>query len=574
MIHLFRRFLPLLLGPLGAFLGSTSGLILHQLLSRGVRYFWAPWLGWKWTLGLLAYPALGFLIAIPFVSAYPGAPTRLRSPAGRAQDMHLRMWIACFASVYLPLGIGVLYLRWWGAPSLPIPFTDVYLYSGSRGDLMTVMTGLAVLGPFCGLGVERLLRGLPRVLRLLVGPPLAWLLVTGGVLAAVLAAGGGAVTWPDADPFGPLLQPISQAGWDTSLLLALITVVTGCFAGAFAAIGVGLPALSGLPDPTPSATRRRWALPMLAVAVSGALAAGAMVQGYGVDSLRWFDRTIRPGRTDLVGTLVAPADQDVIQLQPEEEGFYILEFPRPGARGRHWVSISGYELPAGRADRMRYLLEVPSYLYPVEITVQPSWPVRTGVSEYSGPVRFEHVPLRNTEVLEGRQELRIAPGQTGQWSFDVTDHSSEIVLDPSVASRWTFLAGRVSYTGEWSYSPGWSVVFMRVLVDGHEVYSSVLGDEGNIYEGETLLVAQPTPGESAPQISVWLQPATRPGETLTMPVLARGLTPGEPLVQARSGTTLLSVRGGDEFELLPEPGGAFAAGGLLPGSPDAANLAV
>ncbi len=573
MIHVFRRFLPLLLGPAGAFLGSLTGLALHQGLSRGVRYFWAPWLGWKWTIGLLAYPLLGFLIAIPFLSSYPGAPVRLRSDLGRAQDLHLRNWVAAFVSAYLPLGIGALYARWWGAPSLPIPFTDVYLYSGSRGDLVTVMIGVAVLGPFCGMGVERLLRGWPRWLRLAIGPPLATVLAMGGVLAAVLGAGAIATTWPEADPYGPLLQPLAQVGWDTGLLLALCTVVCGAFTGAFAAIGVGFPALAMLPDPTPAASRRRWAAPMLAVAVCGALAAAALVHGYGLDSLRWVQEPIRPGRTELVGTLVAPADQDVLQLHPEQEGFYLLEFPRPGARGRHWVSIQGAELPTARADRLRYLVEVPSYMPPMDVLVQPSWPTRTGVSEYSGPVRFDHVPVRSTEVLEGRRELELGPGQTGQWSFNVTDQPSELVLDPTVATRWTFLAGRVSYTGEWSYAQGWSVVFMRVTVDGKEVYSTVLGDEGHTLEAENLLVARAGDGP-APRISVWLDPATRPGETLTMPVIGEALRPGDPLLQARDGASVLAVGAGDQLSVRPEPGGLFTRVGVLPLSPQATGMSI
>lgn len=574
MIHVFRRFLPLLLGPAGAALGSLSGLAAHQLLSRSVRYFWAPWLGWNWLIGLLVYPAIGFLIAIPFVSAYPGGPMRLRSDEGRAQDLHLRMWIAAFVAAYLPIGIGVLYTRWWAAPSLPLPFTDVYLYAGSRGDLMTVMVGIAVLGPFCAFGVERLLRGLPRLLRLLLGPPLAAILATGGVLAASLVAGALTATWAQGEPYVPLLQPLAQHGWDTGLMLALLTVVAGCFTGAFAAIGIGLPALAGLPDPTPSASRRRWALPVLAVALSGALGFGAMVHGYGADSVRGIDRKIEPGITELVGTLVAPADQDILQLHAENGGFYLFEFPRPGSRGRHWVAIPGYELPSGRADRLRYLIEIPEYTSTTEVTVQPSWPTRTGVSEYSGTVRFEHVPLWTQDSLTGRHELGVGPGQLGQWTVDASEKPTELVLDPRVATRWTFLAGRVGYTDEWNYTPGWSVVFLRVTVDGQEVHSSVLGDEGGTFEGETVLVAQTSPGEDAPQVSVWLQPATRPGETLTIPVIAQGLAPGEPLVHARLGLSVLAVGGGERLDLLPEPGGAFASVAVHPTNPAGADLQI
>ncbi len=564
MIHVFRRFLPLLLGPAGALLGSLSGLALHQLLSRSVRYFWAPWLGWNWLIGLLVYPAIGFLIAIPFLSAYPGSPLKLRSEEGRAQDLHLRMWIAAFVSAYLPVGIGVLYSRWWGAPSLPIPFTDVYLYAGSRGDLMSVMVGIAVLAPFCAFGVERLLRGLPRILRLLVGPPVAALLAAGGVLAAALATGAFTTTWAQGEAYGTLMQPLAQHGWDTGLMLSLLTVVCGCFAGAFAAIGVGLPALAGLPDPTPSASRRRWALPVLAVGVSGVLAAVAMMQGFGADSVRGVEKTLKPGVTELVGTLVAPADQDVLELEADRGGFYLFEFPRPGSRGRHWVNIPGYELPSGRADRLRYLLEIPDYTPSTEVTIQPSWPTRTGVSEYSGRVRFEHVPTGTEEAISGRRQLGVGPGQLAHWSVDASEKPTQLVLDPRVAARWTFLAGRVGYTDQWSYTPGWSVVFLRVMVDGQEIHSSVLGDEGGTFEGETLLLAQERGGTHTPEVSVWLQPATRPGETLTVPVIAHGLAPGEPPVHARQGLSVITVAGGDRIDLRPEPGGAFASVSVHP----------
>ena len=563
MIHVFRRFLPLMLGPAGALLGALSGMALHQLICRSVRYLWQPWLGWSWLAGLLVYPALGFLLAIPFVYVYPGGPERMRSAFGRAQDLHLRMWIAIFVAAYLPVGIGVMYTRWWSAPTLPIPFTDIYLYPGSRGDLVSVMVAVALFGPFCGVGVERMLRGLPRELRLLIGPPLATAMAMGAVLAVALAAGASVATWPDGAPYGPLLQPLSNAGWDSGLLVTLLTVISGCVAGCFATLTVCIPALAGIPDVAPAAARRRWSLPLLATALLGVLAITALLQGYGLDSFRWADIPIPPGRTRVVGTLVAPTDQDVLQLRAESGGFHLLEFPSPLASGRHLVSIPGFELPTGRADTMRYLLDIPDYAPNQEVMVQPSWPVRTGISEYSGPVRFERVPLAESVQRDGRHHLELTPGSNRQWSFDVTRHASELVLDPAVASRWAFLAARVSYSGEWIYTPGWSVVFVRVEVGGREVYSTILGDEGHSLEGETLLLADADPSTPPPAVTVRLQPATRPGETLSLPVVGRGMEPGEPLVQSRMGTSVLAVRAGDELVLAPEPGGTFAAAGIV-----------
>ena len=42
MIHVVRRMLPLLIGPLGALLGSLTGLLLFKVACEALDMLWPP----------------------------------------------------------------------------------------------------------------------------------------------------------------------------------------------------------------------------------------------------------------------------------------------------------------------------------------------------------------------------------------------------------------------------------------------------------------------------------------------------------------------------------------------------
>ena len=558
MIHVFRRFLPLVLGPLGGLLGSLFGLGLHQLLCRALRNLWAPWPTWHWTIGLLAYSLLGFLLALPFLSVYPGQRMGLRSELGRAQDAHLRTWIALLFASYLPIGVGVLYQHWWGAPAIAIPFTDTYLYAGSRGDLLSGLAAIAIIGSFCGIGVERVSRGLPRAVRVLFGPPAAVVLTMAGVLAVVLSTAGIVGGGTDVAPLGPLLQPLSQAGWDSNLIIALLTVVSGCIAGTLSVLTVALPVLSGLPDVHPARSRRRWTLPLLGVAVSGAIAVVALVQGYGVDSVTWFRGTIRQGQQAVVGCLVAPADVDVYGLDISQEGFYVFEFPSPEVNGRHQLVVPGQLLPTARNDRVRYLIEGTDYAYMTEIQLSPSWPPRIGVSPYSGPVRLARA--RDGELRRsgrGAALLDVAPGDLIHWSADLKEGQADLVLRTQQAAYWTVLGPRSDYEVAWTWDPGWSMVTLRGLSDGRQVIGQVLDAEGYGATALNVLVASAHAGIDPPELRWLLTPSRPPQGSLRVPIVAEGRGPDADRVHPSGGLSILSARAGQAFSVHPQPGGTL-----------------
>ncbi len=572
MMNVVRRFLPLLLGPLGGFLGSLTGFALHQLVSRALRMLWEPYLGWRWIVGLLAYPLLGLLVALPFLAVYPGELNPFRSRFGRSQDAHLRSWIAILFATYLPVGVAVAYSRWWNAPSFPIPFTDTYVYSGGRGDILVALCGVTALGSFCGIGVERLSRGLPRVLRLLFGPPLATALAMTGALAVSLAAGGLVAAGADRQPYGPLLQPFNQVGWDSNLLLSVHTVVAGCLAGTLAMLTVALPVLQGIQDVHPRASRRRWALPMFAVAVSGALALLALAQGHGLDSLRFNDTEVAFGRHDIVGNLVAPADIDVLELHADREGFYLLEFPSPDVRGRHQVSLPGYPVPTPDADTLRYLVEGGPIYGVQEISVMPSWPPRTGVSSYSGPVRFEYAG--EPEVVFGPARLEGPADSLRQWKGDVRRGALELTLSSSQATYWTVFAPRAEDGFGWWWEQGWSAVTVTAMVEGEMLFKRLLDQEGFGLTSLTLLAASGAGDAPPPEITLRIQPSRQPQGGLWVPVVAEGLRAGDAVVHSGLGPTFLGVTSDEEFTLYPTPGGNLANLAVIPLDGDASPLSV
>lgn len=572
MMHVVRRFLPLLLGPLGGLVGSLTGFVLHQLLCRSLRMLWQPYLGWQWIIGLLAYPLLGLLVALPFLAVYPGELDPFRSRFGRSQDAHLRTWIAILFATYLPVGIAVVYSRWWNAPAFPIPFTDSYIYSGGRGDILVALCAVTALGSFCGIGVERLSRGVPRPLRLLLGPPLATALAMAASLGISLGAGGLVAAGPDRDPFGPLLQPFNQVGWDSNLLLSVHTVVAGGLAGTLAMLTVALPVLQGIPDVHPRASRRRWALPMVAVAVSGALALLALAQGHGLDSLRWNHTEVLPGTHDIVGNLVAPADSDVLVFEAERDGFYLLEFPSPDLRGRHQVVLPGHPIPTPDAQTLRYLVEGSAAYGVQEIQVMASWPPRTGVSSYSGQVRFEYAGEPGS--VFGPARLDAPTDGLAQWKGDVRRGPMELTLSSPQATYWTIFAPRAEDGLGWWWEQGWSAVTVTAMVEGELLFKRLLDQEGFGLNSMTMLVGSGDGVAPPPEITLRIQPSRQPQGNLWLPVVAEGLCAGDAVVHSTLGPSFLGVASDEEFTLYPTPGGTLSRLAVVSLDGDTAEMPV
>ncbi len=564
MIHLLRRFLPLVLGAWGGLLGSLTGWLVHQLASRSLDYLWQPWLGWRWVLGILVYPAVGFVLAIPFVYVYPGRPQPLDTDRGRVVELHVRAWLAVFATLYLPVGIGFAYHHWWGAPTIPLPFTDVSLYPGAGGDLVATMIAVSILGPFCGAGIERLLRGTPVLLRVALGPPLALALTLGGVFAAVLVSGSiaaqnmGVTSAADVTLFGPLLQPMGTAGWDTGTVVALVTVVAGCLGGALCTLTTAMPALSGMADLHPRGSRRRWLLPLTAVAVSGALSLLALLQGFGIDSFRPLYPVVRPGQPAVVGNLVAPSDHDTLRFEPGGTGLYLLEFPRPGPHQRHMVNIGGQPLPSGRDDTMRYLIDTDDHGTTFEISVQPVWPLRTGVSSYTGPLRFEAIErttISAADAAAAPQRLQIDPGRLREWKLQLKGQPVELVLDAGTAATWTIMAPSLQYDAGWAYTTGRSAVMLDVLAQGRSLCKATLDAESYTYLGLNLAVGAVQPTIPDGELRLRLVPSAHPDATIDLAVVAEGLAPGTLAVHPGSGASLVPTRVGTPVVVRPEPGG-------------------
>lgn len=571
MIHILRRFLPLVLGAWGGLFGSLTGWLLHQLASRSVDYLWPPWLGWNWLVGFLAYPAVGFLLAIPFVAVYPGRPQPLQTERGRVVEAQLRTWVAVFATLYLPVGFGFLYHHWWGAPLLPLPFTDVSLHSGSRGDLVATMIAVSVLAPFCGAGIERLMRGTPAFARVLFGPPLATMLALGGVLAAVLVSGSlaamnmGAVSTTDVQLFGPLLQPMGSAGWDTRSVLALITVVAGCLGGALCTLTTTMPVLSGLVDVHPRESRRRWLLPLTAVAVSGVLALVALLQGFGIDSFLPLRPVIRPGQPGIVGNLVAPSDHDTLRFEPGDGGLYLLEFPSPGPHQRHLVNINAHKLPSGRDDTLRYLVDVDAYGPYFEVSIQPVWPLRNGVSSYSGPLRFE--PVESVPLDGGGRarsvSLDLEPGQLRTWSLELKGGATELVLDADTAAYWTILGPSLQYTGSLVYPTGRSAVLVDVTFRGQILCEATLDADSYSDMGRTLSLGAVGPVDPGGAVRLILTPSVHPGAKIKLTVVGEGVASSDDMVHPSAGTSLLPARPGLPVAIRPEPGGTVTSASVV-----------
>jgi len=571
MIHILRRFLPLVLGAWGGLFGSLTGWLAHQLASRSVDYLWQPWLGWNWLIGFLVYPAVGFVLAIPFVYVYPGRPQPLQTERGRVVDAHLRMWVAVFATLCLPVGFGFLYRHWWGAPTVLLPFTYVSLYPGSGGDLVATMIAVSVLAPFCGAGIERLMRGTPTLARVVFGPPLATTLALGGVLAAVLVSGSlasmnmGAASATDVQLFGQLLQPMGGAGWDTGSVLALVTVVAGCLGGALCTLTTTMPVLSGLVDVHPRESRRRWLLPLTAVAISGVLAMVALLQGFGIDSFLPLRPVIRPGQPGIVGNLVAPSDHDTLRFEPGDGGLYLLEFPNPGPHQRHMVNISGHKLPSGRDDTLRYLVDPDDFGSYFEVSVQPVWPLRNGVSSYSGPLRFE--PVESVPVDDGGRarsvSLDLEPGQLRTWSLELKGGTTELVLDADTAAYWTILAPSLAFTGSWAYSTGRSAVLVDVTARGKSLCKATLDAESYSYLGLTVSLGAVEPVDPGGAVRMILTPSAHPEAKINLTIVGEGLLSSADAVHPSAGTSLLPARPGLPVAIRPEPGGTVTSAAVV-----------
>jgi len=556
VIHVIRRFLPLLLGPLGALLGCAQGLLLHQALCLSLRILWPTYL---WTMhsliGLLAYPLGGLLLALPFLYAYPGAVRGMRSPVGQAQDGHLRLWIAVLFAGYLPVGVAVLYELWWNAPSLPVPFTDVWLYAGSSGDLLVFTLAMVVFGPFCAAGVERLLRGTPGWLRLLIGPPLASWLIIGAVFAVVLAGGGMYAAGVDPGPFGPLHQPWGTAGWDSSLVIALVTLVSSSMAGVYAMMMVALPVLYGLDDPSPAASRRRWALPVFGTAVAGVLAVVAIVHAHGLDSVQALAPRLTEGRYQLTGQLIAPADSDVLRLKTEGHGYHVLAFPRPTGGDRHQVYVPGFPLPSPSLETGRYLVNVPEPPGTVDVQVTSGWPQRAGISSYSGPVSLQALQPGEPRKVVGRASLDVGPGEAREWTVDLARGAAELDLGSAALTYWTVLAPTTYPEGYWAWETGWSTVDLQVLAGDRVLYKRVLDIEGIGCSGVTLMVSRAPGAEQPPCLRLRLTPS-RPGKAgLEIPVVGEGFDARTPRTLPTLGPAFVGIPPGQQVTVNPPPGG-------------------
>ncbi len=573
MIHIVRRMLPLLLGPIGALLGSLTGFVIFQVLSYGLDMLWPSYMSWGWLVGLLAYPTVGLLLSLPFLHVYPGRPGPLTSVRGHAEEGHLRTWVATSFALYLPVGVALLYSWWWNAPSIAIPFTDHYLYSGSYNHGFLVATcSIVVLAPFCAGGVERLLRWAPRAVRVLFGPPIATVLAMVAAVPMLLVTGGLVAAYNNGTtphPMGPLMRTLAENGWETGLMLATLTVVNGALAGTFAMQFIVLPVVTGRADVHAGPSGRRWALPMLAAGVSGALALAGLAQGFGVDSLTLVNPSLEPGQRSVHGTIVAPADTDTYQLDVPQDGIYLMEFPAPGPRSRHQVSMSGYAIQQRSPRQMRYLLEVQSESEYNTVTIMPGYPVRSGVSEYSGPMRFEFIEPAGDPPAGPRTPVEVAPGQLSLWELNLKDGPREVALTPDHPVHLHFLWPHVTYEAGYLWSPGYAGVLLQVSVRGQRVHECVIPADGYTQNGLSLLVADGDPASPPPPVVLRLVPVARVGEEISIPLVIEGLEPGVPPIHADNGISLFSLRAGEAAHLRPSIHGTYGVARLLTVAPGA-----
>lgn len=568
MIHVVRRMLPLLLGPLGALLGSLTGFALYQILCHGLDMLWPPYLHWGWLVGLLAYPSIGLVLSIPFLHVYPGRPHALSSERGRAEEGHLRTWVATGFALYVPVAVGAMYSWWWGAPSVSIPFTDTYLYSGSYNHgFLVAMCAIVVTAPFCASGVERLLRWTPRPVRVIFGPPAATLLSMVVALPMLLVVGGLVAARNSGsapDPMGPLMRTLADSGWETGLMVATLTVIHGAIAGTFAMQFIALPALTGRADVHAGRSARRWALPLFAAGVSGTLALVGLAQGFGWDSLSFVQPSLVPGQQIVRGTLVAPADSITYELDVPRDGIYLMEFPAPDPGDRHQVSMSGYAIQQRSLKQLRMLLEVQADQGYSGVTIMPGYPIRSGVSEYSGPMNFEFIPpLEPPPSSCGPTPIDVAAGQFGHLELDLKNGPLELVMTPEHPVYLHFMWPHVSYEEGYMWSAGYAAVLLQVSVAGRRIHESVIPADGYSEGGLSVLVADGDVASPPPAVVVRLVPVARTGEKITIPLVLEGLESGLPILHADSGLSVFCLRDGEAAHLRPSIRGTFGETKLM-----------
>jgi hypothetical protein len=431
------------------------------------------------------------------------------------------------------------------------------------------MIAVSLLAPFFGAGVERMLRGTPRVVRLIVGPPLAALAAMVAVPAAVIVAGGIALGWPDPEPYGPMLQAAINGGWQLDVLVGVLTVLNGCIAGTFASLFVALPPLYGVRDLDVRGARRRWVLPMAAAVLGGVLCLVGFGHGFGRDALSAVTPVIRPGQDWLHGTLVAPGDSDVYEVRHPRQGIYLLELPAPAPGDRFSHTTAGFELPQLRVDRQRWLITTASAETISQLSVDPTYPLHQGVVEYSGPMVFQRIESHPSEPW-ARVTADLEPGERGRWTLDLARGPRELVLHPGDDACWTLLGPNTTYSPGWVWTLGYPRVMLQIEAGGQVIYQDLIGTEGYGMLGYSVTVAG-SPGiddvwrdlvESAgspdrPEVILRLIPASRPGEYLSINVVGEAPPDGAPPVHPEGGVTVLAMRPDDPLTLRPEPGGAY-----------------
>jgi len=192
-----------------------------------------------------------------------------------------------------------------------------------------------------------------------------------------------------------------------------------------------------------------------------------------------------------------------------------------------------------------------------EIQLSPSWPPRTGVSPYSGPVRLQRAEDGVLARGGARETLQVGPGQLLHWTADLEKGQADLMLQTEDAAYWTLLAPRSDYDGTWAWEPGWSMVSARGLSDGRQVFGQVLDAEGYGTQALHLLVAAAHEGIEPPRLRWLLTPSRPPQGSLRVPIVAEGRSARADRVLPTGGLSVLSARAGRAFAVHPQPGGTI-----------------